>query len=101
MFISMILPILERESISGEGETCLYQYGIKVFWLDGCEPEMILTDPENLRFHAGDGDAVANIYPLHHVPARYKGMKSENEQDILFLCRGSKRWKATLYSATV
>ena len=82
-----------------------YRYGIKVFWLDACEPEMIPMNPENLRFHAGDGDAVANIYPLHHVQAFYEGMKSENEQDILFLCRsawaGSQRFGAAVWSGDV
>ena len=60
-----------------------YQHGIKIFWLDACEPEMLPIIPENLRFYAGDGDAVANIYPLDHVRGFYEGMLTEGEQDTL------------------
>ena len=82
-----------------------FQAGIKVFWLDACEPEMLPMMPENLRFHAGDGEAVANIYPLQHVQAFYEGMQAEGEQDILFLCRsawaGSQRFGAAVWSGDV
>ncbi|RPI92784.1 MAG: glycoside hydrolase family 31 protein [Chloroflexi bacterium] len=82
-----------------------YQHGIKIYWLDACEPEILPMNPENLRFHAGDGEAVANIYPLHHVQGFYEGMKAEGEQDILFLCRsawaGSQRFGAAVWSGDV
>jgi alpha-D-xyloside xylohydrolase len=83
-----------------------YEHGIKLFWLDACEPEMIPMLPENLRFHAGDGEAVANIYPLHHVQGFYEGLKAEGEQeDILFLCRsawaGSQRFGAAVWSGDI
>jgi alpha-D-xyloside xylohydrolase len=82
-----------------------YQSGIKAYWLDACEPEMLPMMPENLRFHAGDGEAVANIYPLHHVQGFYEGMKAEGEQDILFLCRsawaGSQRFGAAVWSGDI
>jgi alpha-D-xyloside xylohydrolase len=82
-----------------------YQHGIKTFWLDACEPEMLPMNPENLRFHAGDGEAVANIYPLYHVQGFYEGMTAEGEQDILFLCRsawaGSQRFGAAVWSGDV
>jgi alpha-D-xyloside xylohydrolase len=82
-----------------------YQHGIKIYWLDACEPEILPMNPENLRFHAGDGEAVANIYPLQHVRGFYEGMKAEGEQDILFLCRsawaGSQRFGAAVWSGDV
>lgn len=82
-----------------------YRHGIKLFWLDACEPEMLPMTPENLRFYAGDGEAVANIYPLHHVQGFYEGMKMEGEQEIVFLCRsawaGSQRFGAAVWSGDI
>jgi alpha-D-xyloside xylohydrolase len=82
-----------------------YQHGIKVYWLDVCEPEMLPMLPRNLSFYAGDGEAVANIYPLHHVQGFYEGMKAEGEEEILFLCRsawaGSQRFGAAVWSGDV
>ena len=82
-----------------------YQYGIKIFWLDACEPEMLPFMPENLRFSAGDGEAVANIYPLDHVRGFYEGMLSEGEKNPFFLCRsawaGSQRFGAAVWSGDV
>ena len=82
-----------------------YQYGIKLFWLDACEPEMLPFLPENLRFHAGDGEAVANNYPLDHARGFYEGMLAEGEKAPLFLCRsawaGSQRYGAAVWSGDV
>ncbi len=82
-----------------------YQYGIKIFWLDACEPEMLPFMPENLRFYAGDGEAVANSYPLDHVRGFYEGMLAEGEKTPLFLCRsawaGSQRYGAAVWSGDV
>jgi alpha-D-xyloside xylohydrolase len=82
-----------------------YRHGIRVFWLDACEPEMIPLVPENLRYYAGDGEALANIYPLQHTHGFYEGMQAEGEQDIMFLCRsawaGSQRFGAAVWSGDV
>lgn len=82
-----------------------YQHGIKIFWVDACEPEMLPFTPENLRFYAGDGEAVANSYPLDHVRGFYEGMLSEGETAPLFLCRsgwaGSQRYGAAIWSGDI
>jgi alpha-D-xyloside xylohydrolase len=82
-----------------------YQHGIKVFWLDVCEPEMLPMMPENLRYYAGDGEAVANVYPLQHAQGFYEGMQAEGEQEIVFLCRsawaGSQRFGAAVWSGDI
>jgi len=61
--------------------------------------------PENLRFHAGDGEAVANIYPLKHAQGFFEGMQAEGEQEILLLCRsawaGSQRFGAAVWSGDI
>jgi alpha-D-xyloside xylohydrolase len=82
-----------------------YQHGIKAFWLDACEPEMLPLAPDNLRYYLGAGDAVANLYPFMHVRAFADGMKSEGEADTLFLCRsawaGSQRYGAAVWSGDI
>ncbi len=82
-----------------------WRHGIKIWWLDACEPEIDPRDPENLRFHAGNGLAVMNIYPLLHQQAFYEGMRAEGEQDIISLCRsawaGSQRYGAAVWSGDV
>jgi alpha-D-xyloside xylohydrolase len=61
--------------------------------------------PENLRFYAGDGEAVANSYPLDHVRGFYEGMLAEGEKTPLFLCRsawaGSQRYGAAVWSGDI
>lgn len=82
-----------------------YKYGLKVFWLDACEPEMLPFHPENLLFDAGDGTAVANIYPLEYAHGFYEGMKAEGEKEPIFLCRsawaGSQRYGAAVWSGDI
>lgn len=82
-----------------------YQHGVKVWWLDACEPEIFPRHPENLRYHLGNGLAVTNIYPLLHARAFYEGMQAEGESEIISLCRsawaGSQRYGAALWSGDV
>ncbi len=82
-----------------------YRHGIKVWWLDACEPEMYPFQPENLRFHLGNGLAVANIYPLLHEAGVYEGMRGEGETDVVTLCRsawaGSQRYGAAVWSGDI
>jgi alpha-D-xyloside xylohydrolase len=82
-----------------------YQHGIKVWWLDACEPEIRPRDPENLRYHLGNGLAVTNIYPLMHARAFYEGMRGEGEEEIITLCRsawaGSQRYGAAVWSGDI
>jgi alpha-D-xyloside xylohydrolase len=82
-----------------------YQHGIKTYWLDACEPEMYPTDPENLRYHLGNGLAVTNIYPQVHARAFYEGLKSEGEDEIITLCRsawaGSQKYGAAVWSGDI
>jgi alpha-D-xyloside xylohydrolase len=47
----------------------LRPYGIDLFWLDACEPEIRPGDHANLVFQAGPGAAVANLYPRENARA--------------------------------
>jgi len=82
-----------------------YRYGIKAWWLDACEPEMFPMDPDNLRFHLGNGLTVANAYPLLHARGFYEGMRDAGETAILNLCRsawaGSQRYGAAVWSGDI
>jgi alpha-D-xyloside xylohydrolase len=94
-----------REFIWEQVRKGYYRHGIKTWWLDACEPEMKPMHPDNLVFHLGDGEAVANIYPLLHARAFYEGMRAEGEEEILTLCRsawaGSQRYAAALWSGDI
>jgi alpha-D-xyloside xylohydrolase len=82
-----------------------YRHGIKIWWLDACEPEMYPMDPDNLLYHLGAGLAVTNIYPLMHARAFYEGMHAEGEKEIVTLCRsawaGSQRFGAAVWSGDI
>jgi alpha-D-xyloside xylohydrolase len=94
-----------REFLWEQVKKGYFQHGIKLYWLDACEPEMWPFMPENLRFEAGDGQAVANCYPLEHVRGFYDGMISEGEKAPLFLIRsawaGSQRFGAAVWSGDI
>ena len=82
-----------------------YGYGIKVFWLDACEPEIGPIDHDNLRYHLGNGMEVGSIYPLLHEQGFYEGMQAEGENEIIILCRsawaGSQRYGAAVWSGDI
>jgi alpha-D-xyloside xylohydrolase len=82
-----------------------YKLGIRVFWLDACEPEIPPGHPENLRFQAGPGPAAFNRYPADHARGVYEGMRAEGEDEIVTLCRsawaGSQRWGAAVWSGDI
>jgi alpha-D-xyloside xylohydrolase len=79
-----------------------YEHGVRIFWLDACEPEMRPEQTQNLRFHAGPGPSVINRYPFDHARAIYDGMRSCGESEIISLCRsawaGSQRFGAAVWS---
>lgn len=79
--------------------------GIRVWWLDACEPEIKPGHPSNLRYHAGPGTEVGNIYPAEHARGFYEGMRAEGETEIITLCRsawaGSQRYGAALWSGDI
>ena len=82
-----------------------YDQGIRGWWLDACEPEIKPANFGNLRFAAGAGQEVANLYPREHVRAFYEGMAAEGETEIMMLCRsawaGSQRYGALVWSGDI
>jgi alpha-D-xyloside xylohydrolase len=82
-----------------------YDYGIRTWWLDACEPELVPEAPENLRYHLGPGLETTNIYPMLHARGFYEHMQAQGETEILSLCRsawaGSQRWGALVWSGDI
>ncbi len=82
-----------------------YRHGVKVWWLDACEPEIHPADYDNLRYHIGNGAQVGCIHPLMHQQGFYEGMRSEGEEEIITLCRsawlGSQRYAAAVWSGDI
>jgi alpha-D-xyloside xylohydrolase len=81
------------------------RYGIDVFWLDACEPEITPLQPANLRLRAGRGSEVANLYPREHARAFWEGRTAAGQTDGLSLVRsawaGSQRYGAALWSGDI
>ena len=79
--------------------------GVNVFWLDACEPEIVPLHHANLRFWAGPGAEVANLYPREHARAFREGAEAAGDEDGMTLCRsawaGSQRYGAALWSGDV
>lgn len=82
-----------------------HSLGIRVWWLDACEPELKPGHPENLRYHAGPGTEVGNLYPLEHARAFHEGMLEAGEEEVITLCRsawaGIQRYGAALWSGDI
>jgi alpha-D-xyloside xylohydrolase len=83
----------------------LRSYGVDVWWLDACEPELRPGFQANLRYHAGPGLEVGNMYPREHARAFYEGMQAEGRHEVVSLVRsawaGSQRYGAVLWSGDI
>jgi alpha-D-xyloside xylohydrolase len=82
-----------------------HELGIRVWWLDACEPELKPGTPQNLRYAAGPGLEVANLYPREHARGFQEGMLAAGETEVVTLCRsawaGSQRHGAALWSGDI
>jgi len=98
-------PAAARAYIWSKVRENYYGYGIRTWWLDACEPELVPEQPENVRYHLGPGAEVSTIYPMLHVRGFYEGMRAEGEEEILSLCRsawaGSQRYGALVWSGDI
>jgi alpha-D-xyloside xylohydrolase len=94
-----------RDLLWSKLKASYYDIGIRLWWLDGCEPEIYPEQFANLRYDAGPGPEVANLYPLEHLRGVFEHMVSEGETEIISLVRsawaGSQRYGALLWSGDV
>jgi alpha-D-xyloside xylohydrolase len=81
------------------------QYGIRAFWLDACEPEILSDSAEIARYAMGQGAEVQGVYPREHARGFYEGLREDGEDDVLLLCRsawaGSQRYGAAVWSGDI
>lgn len=89
-------------------EKCKRNYfnrGVRVWWLDACEPELMPAHPRNLTFFAGPGAEVMNLYPRENARAFYEGSTSAGVSDIVLLCRsawaGQAKYGAAVWSGDI
>jgi len=80
-------------------------YGVRVFWLDADEPELMPMHAENIRYALGTGLEVTNIYPLLHQKGFYEGMLAEGQNEVINLSRsawaGTQRYGAAVWSGDI
>ncbi|MEO3756433.1 TIM-barrel domain-containing protein [Streptomyces sp. B6B3] len=88
-------------------ENYLDPYGISEYWLDACEPELKPGFPANLRYHAGPGLEVGNLYPRENARTFYEGLRAagRGEDEVITLNRsawaGSQRYGAAVWSGDI
>ena len=82
-----------------------YDKGVQMFWMDEAEPEIDPLYYENLRYYAGNGLEVSNIYPYDFARTFYEGQKSAGQKDIINLIRcawiGSQTMAAVVWSGDI
>ena len=88
-----------REYVWNKLKNNYFDLGVRVFWLDACEPELNPGHPSNLRFYAGSGLNVSNLYPRENARMVWEGMREQGEDQFLSLCRSAWAGQAKYGSA--
>lgn len=94
-----------REYVWNKVRQNYLKFGVRVFWLDADEPELMPMHADNIRYALGTGLEVTNIYPLLHQKGFYEGMCAAGEQEIVNLSRsawaGTQRYGAAVWSGDI
>ncbi|SHN42624.1 glycoside hydrolase family 31 protein [Cryptosporangium aurantiacum] len=94
-----------REFLWSVAKKNYFDLGVRVWWLDACEPELNPGHPANLAFHAGPGAEVANIYPRETARMFAEGMAAAGDPETVLLCRsawaGSQKYSAAVWSGDI
>jgi alpha-D-xyloside xylohydrolase len=98
-----------REKIWSLVERNYHALGVRVWWLDACEPEVNPGHFGNLSLHAGPGAEVAGIYPRENARLFTDGMQaaaaSDEDAETVLLCRsawaGQQRYPAAVWSGDI
>lgn len=94
-----------REYVWNKIKKNYYDYGIRVFWLDEAEPELKTYEFKHYRYHIGNCQQTANIYPQYYSRMFYEGMVAEGQENPVNLVRcawaGSQRYGALVWSGDI
>ncbi len=94
-----------RDFMWGKIKKNYFDNGIKMFWLDEAEPDIPTSSIKNLRYFAGNGLELSNIYPYYFAKTFYEGQKAIGQKDIINLVRsgwiGSQRFGTLLWSGDI
>lgn len=101
-----------REFIWDTVKRNYYDKGVRVWWLDACEPELNPGHAGNLAFYAGPGNAVAGIYPRDNARLFFEGMRRAaaetgrpEDAETVLLCRsawaGQQKYAAAVWSGDI
>jgi alpha-D-xyloside xylohydrolase len=94
-----------REFVWSKVRESYLDKGIEIFWADACEPELKPGYPANLRYHAGAGLEVGNMYPRENSRMFFEGMRAAGREHVVTLNRsawaGSQRYGAILWSGDI
>jgi alpha-D-xyloside xylohydrolase len=94
-----------RRYVWGKVQAGYKRHGIRAFWLDACEPEILADHPEGARYFLGEGLEVQGVYPREHARGFHEGLVAEGENEVVLLCRsawaGSQRHGAAVWSGDI
>ena len=94
-----------RRFLWGKIKENYHDLGVRIFWLDEAEPEIDPLDYENVRYYAGNGLEVSNLYPYHFAQALYEGQIASGQIEIINQIRcgwiGIQRFGVALWSGDI
>jgi alpha-D-xyloside xylohydrolase len=94
-----------RDYLWGQMKASYFDVGVRAFWLDLCEPEVVPGHTGILTFYAGPGDAVINLYPRDHAKAFREGAAAAGDPDVVLLSRsawaGQAKYGTAIWSGDI
>lgn len=82
-----------------------YDQGIKLFWLDAAEPELLNSDFDHYIYHKGSCEKVGAMYPKEYARHVYEGQKADGEESPVNLLRsawaGSQKYGTVVWSGDI
>ena len=101
-----------REFVWDKMKRNYFDLGVRIWWLDACEPEINPGHHGNLRYHIGSGSDVGCIFPRDNARMVWDGMNAaanetgnSTDQEFVSLCRsawaGQQKYSAAVWSGDI